>query len=73
MRSTRVFILRLLLDSNSPPALRGSISAVSDGDPHPFADGQHLLDLIGEMALSPPDKPMVEKQEKECSPDEVLS
>lgn len=57
MRCIRVFVLRLLLDSNTPLVLRGSISPVWDEDPHPFADVQHLLRLIGEMAQLPRNNP----------------
>jgi hypothetical protein len=58
MRCTQIFVLRLLLDSDAPQALRGSITRVSDGDPHPFADTQQLLKLLGEMArLSPEQQP----------------
>lgn len=42
VRTTRTFILRLLLDSDDPTALRG-VDAVEE---HSFADAERLLALL---------------------------
>ncbi len=46
MRTTRTFILRLLLDSDDPTALRGALRAVDAAEEHTFADAGRLLALL---------------------------
>ncbi len=50
MRCIQVFVLRLLFDSDTPQALRGSIHAVSDGELHYFADATTLLELVTRLS-----------------------
>ncbi len=46
MRTVRTFILRLLLDSDDPAALRGALRAVDTSKEHTFADVERLLALL---------------------------
>lgn len=46
MRTARTFILRLLLDSDDPTALRGALRAVDAAEEHTFADAGRLLALL---------------------------
>lgn len=48
MREIRTFILRLLVDSGEPRALRGKLRAVADDDEKSFVDEQSLLLLLHE-------------------------
>ena len=49
MRITLTFILRLLVDTDNPQALRGVIRAVSGAEEHTFANWQSLLVLLRQM------------------------
>ena len=53
MRVIRTFILRLLVNSVEPEALRGELRTVPEGEAQPFADEQALLALLHRLA-SPP-------------------
>lgn len=46
MRTTRTFILRLLLDSDDPTALRGALCSVDTSEERTFADAGRLLALL---------------------------
>ena len=46
MRTIRTFVLRLLIDSTEPEALRGDLRPMPEGEPIPFADEQALLALL---------------------------
>lgn len=46
MRTTMTFILRLLLDSSEPEALRGVLQSVANGEEHPFSNADSLLKLL---------------------------
>ncbi len=50
MRVIRTYVLRLLVDSDEPHALRGLVHSVASGEEHPFADGPTLLELLRQMA-----------------------
>jgi hypothetical protein len=52
MRTIRTFILRLLVDSDEPEALRGALQPVPEGETQPFAGDQALLILLRRMVLS---------------------
>lgn len=52
MRTVRTFILRLLLDSDDPTALRGALRAVDAAEEHTFADAERLLALLTAEAAS---------------------
>jgi hypothetical protein len=52
MRSTVTYILRLLVDTDDPQTLRGSIVSVLEGKPRSFSDRQSLLDLLSAIARS---------------------
>ena len=46
MRRIQTFVVRLLLDTAEPDALRGAVRCVGDDEDHPFADRQSLLRLL---------------------------
>jgi hypothetical protein len=46
MRSTQTYILRLLIDTDDPKRLRGSIRSVIDGEERPFSGDETLLSLL---------------------------
>jgi hypothetical protein len=46
MRTTVVYIVRLLVDENEPDALRGVLREVNSGEEHSFSSEQDLLDLL---------------------------
>jgi len=49
MRMIHTFVLRLLVDTDDPQALRGALRAVGGAEEHTFADGQTLLALLRQM------------------------
>ncbi len=49
MRTTRTFILRLLVDSEDPTALRGTLHAVGELQAHAFAGPARLLELLQQL------------------------
>jgi len=49
MRTIQTFILRLLVDSSEPEALRGDLRPVPEGEAQPFPDEQALLALLHRM------------------------
>jgi hypothetical protein len=55
MRSIRNFIVRILLDPTEPTALRGTVQALPEGKPEPFADAQSLLAMFHRADRSGPD------------------
>jgi len=46
LRVIRTFILRLLVNSSEPDALRGALQPVPEGEAQSFADEQGLLALL---------------------------
>jgi hypothetical protein len=52
MHTIRVFVLRLLVDSERLHDLRGTLRSVPEGEVYPFADEQALLALL-RQATSP--------------------
>ncbi len=52
MRTTRTFILRLLVDSEDPTALRGALHAVGELHERAFASPARLLELLQQMAAA---------------------
>jgi len=50
MRTTRTFILRLLVNSAEPQALRGDLRPLPEGEAQPFPDEQALLALLQRLA-----------------------
>lgn len=52
MRKIQVFILRLLVDPEGPPALRGSLERVPEGQPRTFTSRRKLLSLLSELSRS---------------------
>jgi len=54
MRVIRTYVLRLLVDSGEPDALRGLVHSLARGEQHPFADGTSLLALLRRMAWEDP-------------------
>jgi len=49
MRTTLTFVLRLLVDTDDPQALRGMIRTVGSAEEHAFADEQALLALLRQV------------------------
>lgn len=70
MRATHTFILRLLIDTNEPLQLRGSLHCIADDSDHPFADAQTLLDLLRHMTSAPPTLGKADIESHERSNDE---
>lgn len=50
MRTMQTYILRLLVDTETPRAIRGVIRAVEDDAEQAFDDGLALLALLCEMS-----------------------
>jgi hypothetical protein len=46
MRTTVVYIVRLLVDENEPDALRGVLREVNSGEEYAFSSEQGLLELL---------------------------
>ena len=46
MRTTVVYILRLLVDNTEPDTLRGTLRNVTNGEEHAFSCEQGLLELL---------------------------
>ena len=49
MRTIQTFVLRLLVNTEEPQALRGAVRCVSDNEERTFADAQSLLALLRGM------------------------
>ena len=52
MRTTRVFVLRLLTDAQEPMLMRGSLRSIADDAEYPFADAQALLTLLADFSAA---------------------
>ena len=52
MRVIHTFILRLLVNSAEPQALRGDLRPLPEGDAQPFTDEQALLALLRQIGLA---------------------
>ncbi|MEA3334857.1 MAG: hypothetical protein U9R25_03040 [Chloroflexota bacterium] len=50
MREIQTFVLRLLVDTDEPHALRGVLRAVVDDEEHSFTDEESLLPLLLRMS-----------------------
>jgi hypothetical protein len=50
LRVIRTFILRLLVNSAEPQALRGDLRPLPEGEAQPFPDEQALLALLHRLA-----------------------
>jgi len=46
MHRIQTFILRLVVDTNQPDRVRGSLQIVGEDGSYPFADGQALLVIL---------------------------
>ena len=57
MRIIRTFILRLLVNSAEPEALRGDLRPMPEGEAQPFPDEQALLALLHRLASPAPESP----------------
>lgn len=53
MRTTRTFVLRLLVDTDEPEVLRGVFRPVSENGEHPFTDEESLLALLHQATRMP--------------------
>jgi len=56
LRVIRTFILRLLVNSAGPEALRGDLRAMPEGEAQPFPDEQALLALLRQLVVESPQK-----------------
>jgi len=54
LRVIRTFILRLLVNSSEPEALRGDLRPMPEGEAQPFPDEQALLALLHRLVVEPP-------------------
>lgn len=52
MRTVKTFILRLLVDTDQPQALRGMLNAVADGNLYSFTDEQSLLRCLHHLSCT---------------------
>ncbi len=69
MRRTQTFILRLLVDTECPNEMRGSLYSVADNAEYSFADAQELLAQLWRMAsLQEPAQPDEEGATDACEP-----
>lgn len=64
MRTVQTFILRLLVDTDHPQALHGTVQAVADGEARPFASLEALLTLLRRMGQDT-DRPILDKTVEE--------
>ena len=60
MHTIQTFILRLLVDTDEPQALRGTVRSVTDDEKHSFTDGSSLLALLHRLC-HPTDKGGIEQ------------
>ena len=51
MRLIRTIILRLLIDTDQPQALRGVLQDVGEGEQHSFTDEQSLLEALQWLSM----------------------
>jgi len=52
VRTVETFVLRMLIDTEEPNALRGAVRTVANDEEHPFADERALLALLRQMCLA---------------------
>jgi len=50
VRTTKTFILRLLINSDDPGTLRGAVQQMPEGQVRQFTDGQALLASLQQLA-----------------------
>ncbi len=53
MRATCTFVLYLLIDTDEPNQLRGTLHSVMNDADYPFTDMQMLLDLLQQLTSYP--------------------
>ncbi len=79
MRTIQTFVLRLLVDTEDPRALRGAVRCVSDDEEQTFADAQSLLALLRGMCQAtdtddveqfPPPRPGKEMMSRQMTNDQ---
>jgi hypothetical protein len=62
----QVFVLRLLMDTETPQVLRGSLQRVTEAETMPFADEQALLALLHRaVQVNPGQEPQTEEKNGE--------
>jgi hypothetical protein len=49
MRTTRTFVLRILVDTEDPSPLRGTVRSIADDEEQTFADERALREVLQEM------------------------
>ena len=64
MRTTLTFVLRLLVDTNEPQQLRGTLHSIADNADHSFANAQVLLDLLRQIIQFEPQIPTNKNNEQ---------
>ncbi len=50
MRTIQTFIVRLVVESEEPEAVRGVVRSITSDEEHTFTDGQMLLALLRQMS-----------------------
>ena len=65
MRTTQAFVLRLLVDSDEPQALRGTLHIGASGEEAPFTDASALLGLLRRMTSAAPENTFAHQKEEE--------
>ncbi len=53
MRTIQTLVLRLLVDTEEPNTVRGSLSPISNEAEYPFASAHELLDLLQQLVMLP--------------------
>ena len=62
MRTIQTLVLRLLVDTEEPNTVRGSLSPISNEAEYPFASAHELLDLLQQLGM-----PLIETRCAETS------
>ncbi len=57
MRTIRTFIVRLLVDTDEPDALRGVVRCIASDSDHPFTDHRSLLEVLRTVSQPDPADP----------------
>lgn len=66
MRTIWTFVLRVLVDSEEPGALRGSVRCVSDDGEYTFSNATVLLELLHHLVTAPLALPPSETDENQA-------
>jgi hypothetical protein len=75
VRTVETFVMRLLVDSDDPHTLRGSLYSVMHGDEYIFPDQVSLISLLDKIIRLPPmnDGELGPRQPKSSQANQVQS